>query len=320
MIRRSLKQTYEQLPAILRKEITILKYKNGHTCLLFDGYGICRGNIENLKKGLLPSIRSALNKTKYFKQMLKERFPLYEKDYQVIGKFTRSSTPILIRGEHGDCLVKPDTLLRGALPHIKSAVNKSEYFISVFNKLHDNRYTYPDYAYDGSSKMITVNCKLHGNFIQKNYVHAMGSGCQGCAADNKSLGYSRSDFIKNAKARECTLYIIKCSSAQEEFYKIGITVNSVNRRYSGKSASKRIPYNYNIVSKHLSLNAGSIYDLEKQIFKKYKKDFSYRPKLSFHGESECFNLELPINEIIKELEQLKLDCETQTGRNVAETH
>lgn len=306
MVRKSLKQIYEQIPEVSRKEIVILKYQNGHTCLLFDGYGVCKGNIENLKRGGLPSIRSALNKTKYFKQMLKNMFPLYENDYRVIGRFTRSSTPILISSEHGNCLVKPDTLLRGALPHINSAVNKSEYFVSVFNKLHNNRYTYPGYVYDGSSKMITVNCKLHGDFIQKNYVHAMGSGCQLCAADNKSVGYSRSDFIRNSKGRECTLYIIKCSNTQEGFYKIGITVNSLSRRYNGKSASKRIPYNYNIISKHLSLNAGSIYDLEKEMFKRYKKDFGYRPKLSFHGESECFNLSLPIDKIIQELKSKEL--------------
>jgi hypothetical protein len=44
-----------------------------------------------------------------------------------------------------------------------------------------------------------------------------------------------------------------------------------------------------------------IYLKEKELFKLYKKVHSYRPIISFHGESECFNLSLPVQEIIENL-------------------
>ncbi len=45
----------------------------------------------------------------------------------------------------------------------------------------------------------------------------------------------------------------------------------------------------------------SIWNLEKALHKKYR-DCKYKPKIKFGGYSECFNLDLPLNEILNNLD------------------
>jgi hypothetical protein len=184
------------------------------------------------------------------------------------------------------------------MPHIKNSTNQTEYAINYLSELHSNKYAYPNFEYCGSSCMVKIDCTLHGEFIQKYYVHAMGSGCQGCADDNRVTGYSRTDFIKNSKQRECMFYILKCGNEKEEFYKLGITSHTVKKRYGEK---KKMPYNYEIIYQYLSFDAGKIWDLELSYKRKYKS-FQYSPSIYFKGStSECFTTDLPVEEIIHNL-------------------
>lgn len=56
-----------------------------------------------------------------------------------------------------------------------------------------------------------------------------------------------------------------------------------------------MPYQYKII-KEITDKSEYIYDLEKELHRKYKK-FKYEPKIYFGGITECFNINLPINEI-----------------------
>ena len=303
MTKLTLEEVYEKIPERFKGKIEIVEYSSYNKMIIKTIYGLSRMSLYNLERLENFNIRSALNKTEFFKNMLLERYPDYEKHFTIIGEFTRSNQGILVKGKYCTHLIKPDILLTGALPHIRNATNPTEYAINYLNELHNNRYTYPNFEYCGSSCMVKINCELHGEFIQKYYVHAMSSGCQGCADDNRVTGYSRSDFIKNSKGRECMLYILKCKNKDEEFYKVGITSHNVKKRYGEK---KKMPYDYKIIYQYSSLDAGHIWDLELECKRNYRL-LKYIPNIYFKGgTSECFTLDLPIEEIISYLESIQI--------------
>lgn len=299
MVKLSLQNAQEKIDYFYENVITV-KYTKHNNVLVLTKHGLCKISLANLKKGSKPSIRTALDKTYFFKSMLKERFPEHEKVFTIVGEFERSSIPITVKSKGMLYKIKPDILLKGALPHIKNSLCKTAHSIQDFNEVHNNKYSYPNFDYCGSSCLVPIVCEKHGEFKQKYYIHKMGSGCPSCADDNRVGGYSRSDFIKNAKGRVCTFYVIKCWNEEEEFYKIGITMRSVEERYK---EVKRMPYKKETVHEYKNKDAGLIYDLEKKCLKKYKS-LSYRPLIEFHGISECFNPSLPyllvINKILGE--------------------
>jgi hypothetical protein len=57
-----------------------------------------------------------------------------------------------------------------------------------------------------------------------------------------------------------------------------------------------MPYNYEVLSTY-SGSADKIWDLEEEMHKKYKK-YKHKVKILFDGYSECYNVTLPINDII----------------------
>lgn len=274
-------------------DIILLKYISYNKIFIICKHGVCKLSLANLLSCDYPSIRSAENKTLFFKNMLKEKFPDYEKIFTIKGEFKRSALPITVDSNGILYNIKPDILLKGALPHIKNCLDKTSHSIFEFNRVHNNRYTYPYFQYCGSSCMIPIYCEEHGEFIQKYYIHQMGSGCPSCAEDNRVGGYTKLDFIKNARGRMCVFYIIRCWNEDEEFYKIGITMRSVKKRYS---CNKSMPYNKELIYAYKNTDAGLVYATEKKVLKKFKKH-SYRPHINFHGISECFTKDLPIEEI-----------------------
>lgn len=72
----------------------------------------------------------------------------------------------------------------------------------------------------------------------------------------------------------------------EHFYKIGVTIESVARRYS-KSKSLN-GYSYEILAQHTSPDAARIYDWEQSILETFAH-LKYTPKQAFGGASECFS-------------------------------
>ena len=209
---------------------------------------------------------------------------------------------LLCRNKYGFIKMSPQGLLKGFEGSLKLAVDKTSYMIEQFKERHNNKYIYPNYEYCGNRCIGTVTCTIHGDFEQLTDVHLMGSGCTACSYidGNRIKGYSRGDFIEVSKGRECTLYVVNMYNNLENFYKIGITSNNTEKRFSKAGDVK---YNVDIVFEHKSFDAGYIWDLEKEHHKEYKL-FHYKPQIYFKGITECFTLDLPIQEIIDNLKNL----------------
>ena len=87
------------------------------------------------------------------------------------------------------------------------------------------------------------------------------------------------------------LYIIKCVGNNETFYKIGITKNSVKRRFS---CNKTMPYEYEPVME-FSYSLYHAILIEKELHQLNSPN-KYIPNLRFDGRQECFS-EININQI-----------------------
>lgn len=215
----------------------------------------------------------------------------YKYDYTTTVYLKDNEKVELLCKVHGKFKIKANTHLNGVgckkCGNLKISDSKTysiQDFKKLCNKKHNNFYNYEYTNYTGSLNKVRIVCPTHGNFEQIAAHHLQGNGCQKCALESK--GYGRNDFIKTAKGRDCTLYLLRCFNESEEFYKIGITSLSVEKRYSRKLS---IPYNYEILST-VSGDAGHIWDLEKKNLRTFK-NFKYLPKIKFKGFSECVKKE-----------------------------
>lgn len=172
--------------------------------------------------------------------------------------------------------------------------NKEEFLEKVKEKF-ENKYDYFLVDYINMNTKIKINCPLHGIFTQAPAQHLLRTfGCPSCGAEN-SCGYSRKDYIKKCNERCPILYLVYFSLGDEEFYKIGITVNSINRRFKGY----RSPYDHKLIES-IQGEAGYIFDLEKKIQRELK-DYSYTPSMYMEGHTECFKLDEVVLSTFKNL-------------------
>ena len=195
---------------------------------------------------------------------------------------------IITRDEFGICEIKKDTLYKNGFPKIQSAINKNEYAINQFIKVNGDRYEYTKFNYVISIDKSIVTCKKHGDFKINHHNHLNGKGCKDCKIDNLKefpRGWSntlwqesseRSNYFDSFK-----VYIIRCWDDTEEFYKIGKTYNTLNRRFMG------FPYNYEIIEEYIFENAKDS-SKEEERLKRQNKNNKYVPLKQFKGYSECF--------------------------------
>ena len=177
-------------------------------------------------------------------------------------------------------------------------LKNKETFITQANIKYGNKYDYSCIPDDFKlSQKVKIGCPQHGVFEQTPSQHmTVTFGCQICGAEN-SCGYSRTDYINKCNGREPILYLVHFELNGEEFYKIGITVNSISRRFRGY----RSPYNHTLID-YIQGEAGFIFDTEKQIQKELNR-YSYTPSLHMEGNTECFLLDTSVLASFQNLKQ-----------------
>lgn len=209
---------------------------------------------------------------------------------------------------HGDFTQSPNAHLQGqgcpSCGRIKQSESRSSNtneFIEKSVLVHGNKYDYSDVNYKNNTTKVIINCYEHGKFQQRPSNHLNGNECPSCSI--ALSGFKRSIFKNRCDKKNKglgALYIIRCVKGSEIFYKIGITSQTVQKRYS---STKAMPYDYKIVS-IIDGGADFIFDLEKTIHRILKKH-RHKPSIGFGGESECFVTIKPINSLIKELTTTK---------------
>lgn len=85
------------------------------------------------------------------------------------------------------------------------------------------------------------------------------------------------------KANDHIFYVLKIFNESEKFIKVGITSESVSRRYAGKLAG----YDYELLYQ-CDLGLNEIIKLEQSVQSSFKK---YNPNIKFPGYLECIDIE-----------------------------
>lgn len=167
-------------------------------------------------------------------------------------------------------------------------------FKTKASELYKNHYDYSLVDFVNRGDKISVICPLHGEFITTVPRHLNGRECRKCMTPSK--GMKKGNFIDVCENNVGILYVLLCVGYDELFYKIGITSNTVKKRYSGKNS---MPYKYEVLFE-VKNEADAIYDLEK-ILQRSLYDYKYLPKVYFDGQTECFSTIDPIIDILNRL-------------------
>lgn len=157
----------------------------------------------------------------------------------------------------------------------------TEIFINNATNMHGDLFDYSETNYVSSNEKVDIICKIHGKFKKWPADHLRGGGCPKCGWEGH---WRRSEYVKKANGRVCTFYTLKCFNENEEFYKIGMTMDSTINRYR---TTIKMPYSYEIISEVFG-EAGFIWDLE-LAEKRKLQEFNYQPQIKFGGsKTECF--------------------------------
>lgn len=288
----------------------ISDYKNIYEpILLKNKYGICKASPVSLYDGGNITIKSAIDKTSYCIEQLKEvygdRYDYSKFDYK--GYNLKS---IIICEHHGEFLSTAYAHLNNKngcskCSDIQSALVRrktTEQFIKDAVSVHGNRYDYSLVDYINSHKKIEIVCKIHGIFQQKPNAHL--SGKNGCMKCNEWKDF-KIQWL-NTKNNYGILYICKFFNDFESFIKIGITTTSIKKRYSGKKYNS---FYYEIIKEVKIQNKNTIWLLEEQL-KDILKNNKYTPLSEFEGYSECYKIE-NFKEIYEEFKKITEDYITE---------
>lgn len=134
---------------------------------------------------------------------------LYEKneyyrngEFEVIGEeYINNRTKITLKTKYGLLQIAAFNLLMGQGFDIRSALNKTEYFINRAKELHENKYDYSKVNYKTVRDKIEIICDKHGVFMITPNGHLNGNGCEKCGREiaTKKQSNTTEEFIQKAK-------------------------------------------------------------------------------------------------------------------------
>ena len=163
-----------------------------------------------------------------------------------------------------------------------------ETFLKKAIKKFKGKFTYLEETYKGSTSKMKALCPKHGIIDILPYSHLNQEyGCKKCAIEN-SPSYKPS--YKPYYDKPTTLYYIKLIKGNEEYFKLGITTQTISERFC------RLPsegLTYEIIATKTFETGISAYHLEQFLLHKYnsyKIDFILLPKSG--GNSEIFNQDI----------------------------
>jgi len=186
-------------PKFLQEFEIIGEYVNTNTRILVSNkYGQYLTLPSSLLAGDVPSIQTAVNKTKIFTNMLKYSNPSFLKRFEILTNYIDNKTKILTSNEYGNYLISPIVLMKGCLPNIQSAVNKNKVFKNMAKEIHHEFYDYSKIEYINNITKICIVCPVHGEFWQTPSAHMLGNGCKKCsnAILSSKRRFSLADFME----------------------------------------------------------------------------------------------------------------------------
>jgi very-short-patch-repair endonuclease len=133
-------------------------------------------------------------------------------DYSEVEYLNSSEKVKIICPIHSYFFMRPVNHLTGqgcpSCSGVRSIDTKS--FISISNRVHNNKYDYKDVIYKNNRTKVDIICKTHGKFLQSPKDHMKGHGCKLCNISKgelmleKKLKILNIEFIREKKFEGCT--------------------------------------------------------------------------------------------------------------------
>lgn len=125
---------------------------------------------------------------------------LRDGSFKILGEYVNRNTKILCEDKFGKLLIDPKSVLGGCNSSIRSAVDKTDYFINQAKEVHGDKYDYSLVEYVNGDTKVKIICKEHGVFEQVPEVHLRGSGCTKCGRlkRDRSRSVGKENFLSRA--------------------------------------------------------------------------------------------------------------------------
>lgn len=277
----------KEVEILYNKDFEVVSRFKGLTqpILIKDKYGVIEIKKANQILKNRPGLKSALNKTEYFMNMLKEQCPDIYPLISPASEYIGMNNNMLFDTEYGIISITPGNLIsKNIKPSIKSAINRKEYFKNQLKAIYGDRY---DFIIENTNrhggKSILI-CPEHGEVLIDNDYIFMGKGCPKC---------------KNWRASDC-FYLIKLFNNEESFYKLGISHRNNKGEIRRYKDYRLLNYKIEVIKEIDFEDPLECRQFELKLKRIIKNDL-YTPK-NWDNETstECFNTDL-LDLILKQL-------------------
>ena len=287
----------------------ILREKVGTSLYIEDAKGFMhKMDTASLRRGAKLGITSVLpdRKSEYFINTLFEKWGdgISQYDFtDFVYDAVHTQTKVTCKF-HGELEVRPSNILsskfvcKGCLGEYLSGISTidTKRFIEKCKKVHGDRYDYSKTKYTGNKNYVTVTCPEHGDFQVLARTHSSESQACGCIKCAVKSGFSRSTYA-TVCPEGSYVYVMEMNRGAEHFIKIGISKNPEERTIS---IARESGYEVLVLHKEFYLESSDAWDVEKILHREFKENL-HTPKVSFRGETECFDLSIK-DEAIKLLQ------------------
>lgn len=267
----------EEINRLYNNEVLVTSEYRGLNKKVFttDKYGDCILSARSLLQSR-PGLKSAINKTAYFMNILKHQQHNIWKDLKVVSEYSGMNKDMLFEDKFGLISVYPVNLITGHKPNIRSAVDQNLYFKNMLKYIYKGKYDFEITncsRHNGKSILI---CEKHGRVkIDNDYIFC-GSGCPSCSVIKKS------DL----------LYIVKLSSDNESFYKLGISSKDKSDITIRYRSYKSLGYKIEVIKEVLFKTSDNAKYIELEL-KRLIRNNLYKPlNWEYETSTECFSLNM----------------------------
>lgn len=161
--------------------------------------------------------------------------------------------------------------------------NTIQYIKDKLYKMNSNL-VIKETEYYGCNQKLNILCNKNHHF-KKTWLELIRSPlCPVCSRINSTGGYNFTNAERNREKwinNNAIVYIVNMYNENENFYKIGITNRSIDKRLR-----YQVPYKYKVISQ-ITTNMYDATYIEYELHY-YHRNQQYNPLEEFYGRTECF--------------------------------
>ena len=186
--KKSKEEVLKEISIFIYGKYEFIDYFGAKEVILKDEYGKLKVGISDIKRKYTFGINSAIDSKSYATNKIKQKFPNITLVY--IPQKVKGHNKIIINDGYGDLEYSYNDLIvnKNTVFNIKSAINKTEYFINQAKEVHGDKYVYSLVEYNNTKSKVKIICKKHGIFEQSPTHHInSNSGCSMCRNEQVAI-------------------------------------------------------------------------------------------------------------------------------------